>query len=485
VRAVLRRVLPMPRLLPSTVAAVTVAISAWAGMRLTLGAARAQVVGLPWARSSTRVVRILIAPALLRVPSTLRWCTRLLPPVTHDGAFRLLWSGLPDPSSVVQRSPLRRHGLPVSTPAMALNRPPKRLARILGFGPRLPRRRSCSTFAVSRCLGGLLHRLPCGFVAPRCRPWGSPGFWSSSCASPRDPIAFLSGAAPFEAFPSSPAAMRLRTPCPPAVHPPRGARLQGLEPAPSPLPARRVSASSGPDASMGFCSKAVVLPLVETRPRLLDPERPRAFSSHPSSRGHSGAICLLCRWSGALQLASLSVQARSASLALALRPTRAAETAPDGLSLRWTRAAAVAARGRDLFQQRLGSRVARHLAVVGGTRSLGAVSLREVVLFPWPVAGRGDLSPVAVPLARALAQAAGKRPRSTPKRGSIRVILRRGAPWRFNKLLSSCVAPTVISPRWLSPSWALGFATALAGGGSLPSARPRAEAPGQALTEVA
>jgi len=49
------------------------------------------------------------------------------------------------------------------------------------FGPSLPGDRSRSTFTVSRRLDGLLRLKPCGFVAPRCRSWGSPrfGLWLS------------------------------------------------------------------------------------------------------------------------------------------------------------------------------------------------------------------------------------------------------------------------------------------------------------------
>jgi hypothetical protein len=48
-----------------------------------------------------------------------------------------------------------------------------------GFGSSVPPDGSCSTFAVSHRLDGLLRRQPCGSVAPRCRSWGSPGFGPS------------------------------------------------------------------------------------------------------------------------------------------------------------------------------------------------------------------------------------------------------------------------------------------------------------------
>jgi hypothetical protein len=44
------------------------------------------------------------------------------------------------------------------------------------FGPPLPEDGSRSTFAVSHRLDGFLHGTPRGFVAPRCRSWGSPRF---------------------------------------------------------------------------------------------------------------------------------------------------------------------------------------------------------------------------------------------------------------------------------------------------------------------
>jgi hypothetical protein len=50
--------------------------------------------------------------------------------------------------------------------------------RCLRFGPTLPGVWSCSAFTVSHRPGGLLRVLSCGFVAPRCRSWGSPGFGS-------------------------------------------------------------------------------------------------------------------------------------------------------------------------------------------------------------------------------------------------------------------------------------------------------------------
>lgn len=81
-----------------------------------------------------------------------------------------------DSLGVVQRSPLHRHGQPASTPAGLRRWFPT--FGSLRFGPTLPGVRSCSTFAVSHRLDGFLRMLSCGFVAPRCRSWASPGFGS-------------------------------------------------------------------------------------------------------------------------------------------------------------------------------------------------------------------------------------------------------------------------------------------------------------------
>jgi hypothetical protein len=73
------------------------------------------------------------------------------------------------------------------------------MASLRAFGPRLPRLESCSALAVSHGFGGLRHTMRCGSVAPRCRPWGSPGCrlptWSvpgrasTSCRGPRPGLA--------------------------------------------------------------------------------------------------------------------------------------------------------------------------------------------------------------------------------------------------------------------------------------------------------
>lgn len=51
-------------------------------------------------------------------------------------------------------------------------------------------RESRSASAVSHRSDGLLHRTPCGLVASRCRPWGSPGFWPCSTLFPEPPSSF-------------------------------------------------------------------------------------------------------------------------------------------------------------------------------------------------------------------------------------------------------------------------------------------------------
>lgn len=50
-----------------------------------------------------------------------------------------------------------------------------RTTSLRAFGPKLPGFESCSARAVSHDFGGLRHTMRCGSVAPRCRPWGSPG----------------------------------------------------------------------------------------------------------------------------------------------------------------------------------------------------------------------------------------------------------------------------------------------------------------------
>lgn len=59
---------------------------------------------------------------------------------------------------------------------------------------------SGATRAVSHDFSGLLHAVPCRFIAPYNRPWGSPCF--QSCQIRRPANTFPNGALPYEAFPS-------------------------------------------------------------------------------------------------------------------------------------------------------------------------------------------------------------------------------------------------------------------------------------------
>lgn len=65
-----------------------------------------------------------------------------------------------------------------------------------------------SALAVSRDFSGLLHAVPCRFIAPYNRPWGSPCFEHQQIRRPAN--AFPNGALPYEAFPSLTAEKRHR-----------------------------------------------------------------------------------------------------------------------------------------------------------------------------------------------------------------------------------------------------------------------------------
>ena len=96
---------------------------------------------------------------------------------------------------------------------------------------------TCSALAGSHDCDGLLHDGPCGFVAPRIQPWGSPCFGPALTRE-----TFPDGAEPFEAFPSLAAV---------AVSPPF-------------LPSRR-------------CSVVAFLPCCHVRPHLRRPSTSRPF----------------------------------------------------------------------------------------------------------------------------------------------------------------------------------------------------------------
>jgi len=131
-------------------------------------------------------------------------------------------------------SPSTSHGVSKDRPSIDMNsRRPLRV-RVLEVSLPVPflrpapaRSRSCSAFAVSHRLDGFLRRQSRGFVAPRCRSWGSPrpsGLRSLSGTGPASATPHPSEHFPRQqpsAFPDS---------CPPVVNRPRTVRLQGFSP---------------------------------------------------------------------------------------------------------------------------------------------------------------------------------------------------------------------------------------------------------------
>jgi hypothetical protein len=105
--------------------------------------------------------------------------------------------------------------------------------RCLRFGPTLPGVKSCSAFTVLHRPGGLLRVLSCGFVAPRCRSWGSPSF-GPPCRFLAVPVGFavLVGASALRSFSLASSRPSFEGSCLPAVRRPeiRSVRLQGLAP---------------------------------------------------------------------------------------------------------------------------------------------------------------------------------------------------------------------------------------------------------------
>jgi hypothetical protein len=109
------------------------------------------------------------------------------------------------------------------------------------FGLSLPGDRSRSAFVVSHHLDGFLRRASCGFVAPRSRSWGSPRFWflrDSFSLRGRGLFGFGQRFLPrritLRSLSTFAAVRRVSTvlpdSCPPAVHLPKKARLQGFSP---------------------------------------------------------------------------------------------------------------------------------------------------------------------------------------------------------------------------------------------------------------
>jgi hypothetical protein len=135
--------------------------------------------------------------------------------------------GSRDPSSCSRPKPRARIGIPLlgfikDRPSASTN-----LARPLPENPKaLLRRedanlRACSALAVPPGSDGLLRARPCGSIAPRNRPWGSPHFRLAAALASKDaPLAARLPKwrfQPFEAFPSATAAPRHRGRCPLAV----------------------------------------------------------------------------------------------------------------------------------------------------------------------------------------------------------------------------------------------------------------------------
>jgi len=80
------------------------------------------------------------------------------------------------------------------------------------FGLPLPRGRSRSAFTVSHRSDGFLRHQSCGFVAPRCRSWGSPRSIRSLLPLAVGSRTDTRGASPSEAFPSIAAIRHFRIP---------------------------------------------------------------------------------------------------------------------------------------------------------------------------------------------------------------------------------------------------------------------------------
>jgi len=85
-------------------------------------------------------------------------------------------------------------------------------------------RTSCSVLTVSHRLDGFLRASACGFVAPRCRPWGSTRFLRACSKASKLPSPLRTNLAvlappitPSEEFPSSSAAPHHCGRCPPAL----------------------------------------------------------------------------------------------------------------------------------------------------------------------------------------------------------------------------------------------------------------------------
>jgi hypothetical protein len=123
-----------------------------------------------------------LAPHPVASPSKTHWDSR-------GPSSRLLPKQQPLPdflSWFPQRTPLCRHPLRVSSPGCP--------------GPESATSRTRSVLAVSHDFDGLLRTEHCGFVAPRYRPWGSPGFELTADVSAERPT-LLRGEYTLRSFP--------------------------------------------------------------------------------------------------------------------------------------------------------------------------------------------------------------------------------------------------------------------------------------------
>lgn len=166
-----------------------------------------------------------------------------------------------------KRSPLHRQKRHASTPG---RRPPKRLST---FGAELPPSALVPSLSFLPTSTVSSASTPCGSVAPRSRPWGSPRFEPRSppCRNRASNDAVPSGATPFGAFPPTTA-----VPCHHGLlpsrrsdglgHPVRRAstplqtlgptsRPQGLPPQPDPLHTSRRFRRVAARCSLGLLSR--------------------------------------------------------------------------------------------------------------------------------------------------------------------------------------------------------------------------------------
>jgi hypothetical protein len=123
-------------------------------------------------------------------------------------------------------------------------------------GPGVCQLQTWSVLVVLPDFDGLLHTRPCGFVAPRFRPWGSPGFQPTDNVT-AEQLTFLQVLTPFEAFPFPVVDSLSPGPAPLAVgstvtEVSVSPRPQGFAPPGSPLLTCSVATSCSLDAPLGL-----------------------------------------------------------------------------------------------------------------------------------------------------------------------------------------------------------------------------------------